>query len=180
MNDLDFVDAINNNKPFKLNNIVKPQSDWGDFIKMINRGYKTPQSEEYSSQYRKDIMIEQGTLRFYDKLTIVIDKLEKHIVKEFKPMQLFLNEYGLKFRTAFGLISFTNFEKGTGKHQDKTSVVYLQVIGSVSWHIWLPEGEVDVILNPGDAMFMPSHIDHEVSALSPRAGITFTISNLNV
>jgi ribosomal protein L16 Arg81 hydroxylase len=177
-NEKDFFSAIANKIPIKLEQVVEIQSNWNDFINMINRGYKTPQTEDYRSQYNQDLMIEEGTLRFYDKLTLIIDKLEKHSVKEFKPIQTFLNKFEIKFRTAFGLISFTAFEKGTGRHQDNTDVVYLQVIGSVNWHIWLDDKEIDIKLSAGDAMFMPANIYHEVSSLTPRAGITFTISNI--
>ena len=56
-----------------------------------------------------------------------------------------------------------------GPHRDTMDVWFWQCQGKTKWVI---ENKKEYILNPGDLIFVPKNIQHEVVPLSPRAGIS--------
>jgi len=56
-----------------------------------------------------------------------------------------------------------------GKHKDTMDVYFWQCQGVTKWII---EGKDEVILNPGDLIYIPKEIYHSVIPLSPRLGIS--------
>ena len=73
----------------------------------------------------------------------------------------------------FGAVSFTTKEPTTGKHNDPIDVIYSQFIGSAIWTIYNEEGSESFQLNPGDIIYVPKSVMHEVTSISPRAALSF-------
>ena len=73
----------------------------------------------------------------------------------------------------FGAVSLTNKEPTTGKHSDPIDVIYCQFVGSVTWTIFDENKSNVFILNPGDIIYVPKSVVHEVKYSNPRAAISF-------
>ena len=52
-------------------------------------------------------------------------------------------------------------------------VIYAQFVGSVTWTIYDEDGSESHTLNPGDIIYVPKSVLHEVTSLTPRAAISF-------
>ena len=57
-----------------------------------------------------------------------------------------------------------------GKHKDIKDTAYLQILGNSFWEL---NGRENIVLNPGDLIFVSNKITHEVSGEGPRMGILF-------
>lgn len=58
-----------------------------------------------------------------------------------------------------------------GKHKDTMDVYFWQCQGVTKWII---EDKDEVILNPGDLIYIPRGINHNVIPLSPRLGVSMS------
>ena len=58
-----------------------------------------------------------------------------------------------------------------GKHKDTMDVYFWQCQGVTKWII---EDKDEVILNPGDLIYIPKGINHNVIPLSPRLGVSMS------
>ena len=58
-----------------------------------------------------------------------------------------------------------------GKHKDTMDVYFWQCQGVTKWII---EDKDEVILNPGDMIYIPKGINHNVIPLSPRLGVSMS------
>ena len=56
-----------------------------------------------------------------------------------------------------------------GKHKDRNNVYYWQCIGKTKWVV---DGYGTFILEPGDLIYIPMGVYHEVIPLTPRLGIS--------
>lgn len=76
----------------------------------------------------------------------------------------------LKVNVAHLYMSLTTKSAGHGKHNDTDDVWYWQCKGITQW-----QGEdFKHILMPGDLIYVPKGIYHQVTSLSPRAGISMS------
>jgi mannose-6-phosphate isomerase-like protein (cupin superfamily) len=167
------------NEVFVTRNIVSPNYSWENFIQCINDGYSLDNEKNQKDEYREVI----GKINFWQKLTLSIDWVNENnfpgIEDTSELLLKMLNDTNvsvdLKILGKFGIVSFTDKEPTTGKHHDPIDVVYCQFIGSVDWVIFKNQGkeEEHFILNPGDAIYIPKEVEHEVRSLSPRAAISF-------
>ena len=71
-------------------------------------------------------------------------------------------------------LSMSSKSQGFGKHNDTTDVWFWQFIGQTTWTVYDTE-EVIYTLSPGDMIYVPKGMYHDVKPLSPRAGLSFGI-----
>jgi mannose-6-phosphate isomerase-like protein (cupin superfamily) len=156
-----------------LNKLIKIESKWEDFINLINESisFNVKNKKKYKNFSRI------GLIRFYDKLTMVVDNVEKsrHLQIDSKKIKNYLFENKMESNYEIAIISFTNTENTTGKHFDNDDVFYVQFIGSVLWKVWEKEKENIYYLNPGDCIFVPKKTYHEVKSITPRAAVSFIL-----
>jgi len=76
-------------------------------------------------------------------------------------------------------ISLSKESKTFGKHKDESDVWYWQCIGSTQWKIFEFNKTISYTLEPGDIIYVPKGIFHDVIPLSPRVGISFGLDYLN-
>lgn len=70
-------------------------------------------------------------------------------------------------------------QSGTlGKHRSKSSVLFWQAIGYVSWTVDTLDGERTFMLKPNDMIYCPTLMYHDVKPLTPRAGISLGLDSL--
>lgn len=76
----------------------------------------------------------------------------------------------LKVKTAHLYMSLSTVSNGHGKHNDTDDVWYWQCKGITQW-----QGEdFKHVLTPGDLIYIPKGVYHQVTSLSPRAGISMS------
>jgi mannose-6-phosphate isomerase class I len=91
------------------------------------------------------------------------------------------SEYQDTMRSSFAILNLSNAENVTNRHNDLTHNFYVQCIGSVIWKIYDSISSMEYkeyTLEPGDAIFVPAGVSHEVVALMPRAAITVAFHGL--
>lgn len=77
----------------------------------------------------------------------------------------------LNCNTAHLYFNITTASKTFGNHNDSMDVYFWQCQGKSIWKI---ENSMDFTLEPGDLIFVPKNIWHNVIPLTPRAGISFS------
>lgn len=148
---------------------------WSNFINSINDGYDS-NSLGNRVETSKEIV---GKVNFWKKLTMTLDNINSKnfpgIEDKIKKLNEFCNSINLSSKCIgyFGAVSFTDKETTTGKHSDPIDVIYCQFVGSVEWTVFDEEKSENFILNPGDIIYVPKSIIHEVTSLTPRAAISF-------
>ena len=60
-----------------------------------------------------------------------------------------------------------------GNHCDDTDLFHWQQVGQTEWKIVEDKTEYTYILNPGDCIFIPEGVYHDVTPLTPRIGLSF-------
>ena len=76
----------------------------------------------------------------------------------------------LECNTAHLYFNVTTKAETFGKHKDTMDVYYWQCQGVTQWVV----EDKNVILNPGDLIYIPSGMYHSVTPLSPRLGISMS------
>lgn len=174
MNDIkdQITNSTLNKKPLHIKNAFSLDIPWNDFIENINMSVKelSDQPEKTEVKYGR-----VGDVRFYDRMTMVIDYAYKYRYTGIDEIVQQIQSYGLEIITFMSLISLTDSESTTSKHLDPYSVLYIQCIGSAQWSIWNNDVADQFVLNKGDFIFVPSYLTHEVKSLSPRAALSFMV-----
>ena len=164
--------ARQNKLPLFISNAFDVNIPWQDFIDNINTSY----AEDSDQQEKVGIKFGKiGNIRFYDRLTMVIDYAGRFPYTGLDNITNQISSYGLDIVATMSLISLTNHEETTSKHSDPYDVFYLQCIGSAQWSVWDNDTENTFILNPGDFIFVPLDLTHEVKSLSPRSALSFMV-----
>jgi ribosomal protein L16 Arg81 hydroxylase len=153
------------NRDYFWNNFINSIDDAYDINSLVNRVEPT-----------KEVI---GKINFFQKLTMTLDNINE---KNFPGLQEKINILTDLHRTIkpetkclgyFGAVSLTTKEPTTGKHNDPIDVIYSQFIGSANWTIYDEEGSETFQLNPGDIIYVPKSVMHEVTSISPRAALSF-------
>jgi hypothetical protein len=165
-----------NRGPVVIPKYFNEDYSWNNFINSINDAYDVndPKNKIEGS---KEVV---GKVNFWHKLTVTLDNINEqnfpgigNKVDKLTDLHSMLKGISSKCAGYFGAVSFTNKEPTTGKHSDTVEVIYCQFIGSVVWSVYTDEGKKDFTLNPGDIIYVPKSMEHEVVSLNPRAAISF-------
>ena len=66
-------------------------------------------------------------------------------------------------------MGLTAMSESFGPHSDNCEVIFWQCIGQTQWTV----NNKVYILSPGDCIYVPLGVEHDVKSLSPRMGISF-------
>jgi hypothetical protein len=156
--------------------------EWAQFINFLDHSYKQAepvQTDEQKQAFMSGGRVRKGGIQIWGYMTMLPEHplTKTDIFPELETIRDKVEEdYGRKTRSSFALLNFSNAENITGRHHDKTHNMYIQCIGSVTWKIYddltAESGYTEYVLNPGDAIWVPSGISHEVEAHCPRTAIT--------
>lgn len=109
-----------------------------------------------------------------------IFKLQQKLDEFYKIFDLenFKVEKQKKNLFSFCAIYFSFFPHATshGNHCDDTDLFHWQQIGQTQWKIVEDDKEYIHLLNPGDCIFIPEGVYHDVHPLTPRIGLSFGFS----
>lgn len=154
------------NKPYKLRNIfTKAQNiTWEDTIKKIK--------DEYETYKGKSIKIINGLDSRRTPPTLIcrssvypntFETVYNQVCNEIK-----------RVNDMHTYISFINDAPSYGTHWDETDVLIVQSIGSIKYDV---SGINQVTLNPGEALYIPKHINHKPIITEPRVTLSFSLKD---
>lgn len=129
-----------------IKNYFNTNIDWQDLLNNFNESVNNKEEIKYQP------------IAFYLSTSAI------KIVK-LKPLYEKLN---VKYAHLY--ISLTNVCKNFGPHTDEMDVWFWQAKGTTKWQVLGKE----YILNSGDLIYIPKGIEHNVIALTPRAGISMS------
>lgn len=170
---MNYKDSITQSKaegiPLVIRHLFTDLPDWDSALDQLNYSIKLIDDTQ-GNVGAKEIV---GAVNFWSKLTLTVEKLNKKYISQLDNFENTLVNMCSGYCGNFGIISFTDSEPTTGKHNDPVDVIYVQCIGEVVWNTY-PEGvHSKHHLFPGDAIFVPSKIDHEIESLGPRMAVSF-------
>jgi len=171
------MEQINSGKQgvFVVKNFFNEGYYWDNYINSINDAYDLSNPDNRIEPTREVV----GKVNFFQKLTMTLDNINEQNFPGLKDKIDKLTQLHETVKPStkcvgyFGAVSFTTKEPTTGKHNDPIDVIYAQFVGSVTWIIYDEEGSESFDLNPGDVIYVPKSVMHEVTSLTPRAALSF-------
>jgi hypothetical protein len=171
---------VGKNGVWFLSKYFNADYSWINFINCISDAYDLNDTGNRIEAHKEVL----GKINFWQKLTMTLDNINE---KNFPGIQQKVESL-LKLHSSiksssrcvgyFGAVSLTTKEPTTGKHSDPMDVIYCQFVGSVVWEIFEENSSEKFILNPGDVIYIPKTVQHEVVSLSPRAALSFMFEAL--
>ena len=158
-----------------LNKFFDQDYSWDNFISSINDAYDLNDPNN-GMVFSKEVI---GKINFFQKLTLTLENINETNFPGIESKAERLTELHEQLSKPgkclgyFGAVSFTTKEPTTSKHNDPMDVIYAQFVGSVTWTISDEDGSESHVLNPGDIIYVPKSVMHEVTSLTPRAAISF-------
>jgi len=80
-------------------------------------------------------------------------------------------------KTCYGMrefhqyVSLSGGSSTFGRHNDNVNVIIVPIIGDIGYGV---DGLGEVIMEPGDALFIPKYVYHAPMVLGPRATLSFS------
>ena len=156
LEDENFLEARKNKQYYFFGRVLPNTPSWDDVLMNLEKSIE-----------------EKSQIKIGPYFSLVTHNGHKHI----KLAAEFLDEIK-KFDvsligSAHVYIGLTKFSESFGKHKDNADVFFWQIIGSTSWKVFTQTGIKEHTLNVGDVIYVPRYMEHEVTSLCPRVGISF-------
>lgn len=164
---------------FVFKNAVEDNPTWETFIDHINEEIHTPMDSPLhvdkpfderaiNGVVLKSLFYMDSRLRNLDRFPVakeIIRLLSEALDEGVYPASVFVNFVGREFNVP--------------RHFDERETIFWQCQGTTFWHVYPPESEfpMSVELSPGDMIYVPKGIRHEVIVDKPRAAIAFGYKN---
>lgn len=149
--------------------------DWIEFLNNVNSCAKDDdpmfKNEAFEKAGRKVI----GILQFWGEFNLVAPKTSDH----YKHKDYYIKEiseiYQGELTDINAVFSVTDWDKSSTRHRDNADVLNLQCLGRTKWvtSATYDSEPTEHFLDPGDIIFIPRELWHEVSAIGPRANLIF-------
>jgi hypothetical protein len=185
----DILNAKRSNKVVLFKNLFPIVPQWSEFISNLN--YKFNNEKTININDKRFI----GDVIIYNKLDPIsftpTNKKNSYLLniiqKSFNVYNLFDNISNSNVSCVKSIINFVGNEAKYYIHSDNHDVISWHCIGQVEWRIYkslkeefpppleTKEPYESYILNPGDILFVPAGIVHQVVVTEPRASILFNI-----
>jgi hypothetical protein len=164
--------AFEENVPLHAKKQVSVLPDWSDFIGNINSAVK---DDSFVKEPPLENFDRVNHVRFYDRLTIGIDHSNKYPYKGLPEIIDFMKKLNLAPFVTMSLMNLADSQKTTSRHSDNCLIFYVQAVGSAKWCINVRGEEKEYVLDPGDVIFVPAGLLHEIVPLMPRAALSFAV-----
>lgn len=196
------IDRVNEDKPFYEKNVINDLFSWQELENLLNMRpfvsssrfvmtkddeYKWPMQSWLSDVNTWPPTIIDKVIRedvCYLSDCSRVNKKINNICKSIEEKWNYPTDAHIYFSFKTGKNS-----KGFSKHWDYNSNIIIQIDGQTNFKIWnkkVKEGNrqikieeepmMDVILNPGDVIFIPKFMVHQAISLSKRLSISFPMS----
>lgn len=187
--DMNLIDeAIKNKKIHIFKNPFPDLPGWDDFLPVLSK-YIAKDIEQYPDKsYLSTQNLNEPYLsfelrcRFWSRLTFQMFDPQDVLENDIKQLQPVIDwakhNYGSRFSNSFALISLMANRGHVGlKHSDTVDQFQWQCQGKSVWRTG-ENLENEAIIEPGDFIFIPKGIDHEIETLvAPRAVINLVLLN---
>lgn len=166
-----------------IENAYKDVPSWTEFLKCIFEEIQIPNPKLaevmiYGSDVNErpvgNVIITEDY--YFSPLTGDIDKYFKTVV----PLKNYFKDVlGLHFGLAGPKVSIG--PRYVAAHHDHWDAFTLQCQGTTTWILTNPDTKerVEYFMNPGDILFFPKEVLHEISCTEPRAGLIFFHPDIN-
>lgn len=183
---VDLVSAANEGKHLFLPGYAKAYpGEWVEFINFLSDCYSMREPNDWETSHKEEFMkggrVRRGAVQIWGYMTFFPENPDNRWFENYDAMKAQIQaDYGGKQpRSSFCVINLSPSENITNRHNDLTHNLYVQCIGKVTWKIYesLTSPEfVSYELEPGDAIWVPFGVSHEVVAKTPRTAITIAFN----
>lgn len=159
------LESKRNRTPYLFKNILPKVPKWDNFINHLNSQYHNKDVNYVANDRNREKFI-NGVL-FKDPFYLNITDPSPEFYPE---IDLFFEEFKIIGRGK-PLSAYVNFaqEPPSKPHMDTKDHFYWQCIGSTIWKF----KDVEYRVEPGDVMYIPGYVQHDVITIGPRAAIQF-------
>lgn len=155
-------ESKSSNTPFVIKNFYKPMFDWNFAIEFLNKCMTDLEPNCYITKHGDYYFILQPSDEYMYVYSEYYELLNSSHVDGVISVPVIL-------------VSILNNVQNLGKHEDALDQMHLAISGSSHWTI-SDQDEVD--LSPGDFIFLPVGISHNVISNTARIGLTFSSNRL--
>ena len=146
-----------------IRNFTNKTPTWDNFINHLNYAYGAG----------------GNMIRIFENYYFVVEVFDKDIEKTkhiYRDVYNIINKAhpdGIQERPVFLISLFENIAN-LGAHIDPVDTIHWNCIGQTLWKIYDENNNAqEYILNAGDLIYIKTGTKHDVTSLTPRAGITF-------
>jgi hypothetical protein len=185
--DMDKIEQALHDKNYVLFESHSPiVPEWQDFIDNMNQSFNSFKEKSEDSRWACEsiLLLNKFDPVIFGSLMLEDTKLfssTKRTILDIESMT------GLNLSRAKSILNFVAKEHDYYIHKDEHNVLSWQCIGSVEYRLYKNIDDLDlekaessstyesVILNPGDIIFLPAGLAHQVVVTEPRATLVFAI-----
>lgn len=149
--------------------------DWIEFLNNVNSCVHDDDPVFRNEAFEKAGKKMIGLLQFWGEFNLVAPKTSNHYKHKDYYIKEITSIYDGELVDINAVLSVTDWDASSTRHHDDADVLNLQCLGKTKWQVCQNyEGPCEeFILDPGDIMFIPKKLWHEVSAIGPRANLIF-------
>lgn len=159
----EYLDAATNYQPYLFKNTGYKSFEWQKVFDVLDTSLeKDPDSVKLMRVFG------YITHKYWEQVEEIND-----VMKDVKAA------YPGFLHTANIYTALTSKTIGFGKHVDHMEIFFWQVIGKTKWSVFVTHDNPKVfVLEPGDILYVPSSMPHEVVSLTPRVGVSISVENI--
>ena len=156
------VESRANRTPFVIRNFYDPMFDWNFAINFLNKCMVEKEENTHITKTGDYYFILQPNEKYHPTYSDYYEILNKS-----HPDGVIL--------IPVILVSIFNNIPNLTEHADPVDQMHLAINGSSNWKLTLDDGSTEeLVVSPGDFIFIPKLIKHEVTSVNHRIGLTFS------
>jgi hypothetical protein len=181
-----FVLAKQSNDAVLIKNIFSNTPSWDDFINNLNQKFNSEKTIDiYDKRFHNNVLVYNKLDPIsFTKIRSAEDYSNNIIEKSFSIYEI-INNLNIQISYVKSILNFVGNEADYYIHADHHDVISWHCIGQMEWRIYKTlkqqspppttsdEPYESYILNPGDMLFVPGGLVHQVIVTEPRASILF-------
>lgn len=148
---------------------------WEEFLNNVSANAKDDDPMFYNQAFKNAGKKMIGILQFWGEFNLVAPKTSNHYKYKDYYVKKISEIYQGELTDLNAVVSVADWDKSSTRHRDNADVLNLQCLGKTRWLTseTYESEPTEFILEPGDIMFVPKELWHEVSAIGPRANLIF-------
>jgi hypothetical protein len=186
---MDKIIEASNNKTYALfRGLCKDVPNWSDFIENFDYNYNRDKDKNKNNPDRRYLT---DHIMVYNKFDPIIfnaieDKTTRLFDKSLEAQSLIKGLTKNKISSIKSIINFLGNEQEYWIHSDDHAVISWHCVGTIEWRFYKNVKEEDmekisiegaeydsVVLEPGDVVYVPAGVVHQVINNKPRASLVF-------
>ncbi len=156
LQDSDFISKRHGGQHHVVRNVDLETPSWNDILTHLNRN-----------------IVSKAKMKILDNLGFVY--FDADCMPQVNSLLADIRQTTDKPCSAHCYVSLLEISSTFGRHNDNADVFFWQVQGSTQWRVEQDSQVYEYTLLPNDIIYIPRFVVHEVTPLTPRAGISFGI-----